>query len=154
MVRPSGVALATASAPMLPPAPGLFSTITVPRLSLTRSASSAGCHIQRAAGGVGHDQADRFGFAPVPAVVDQMAARARVDAGQYRMTQMLRRMGFLDGVKSWVCRLVALSASVVNESAKNSSSGRPPSASCSQPAGGVHHNGRAAGIDLVAGQVG
>jgi hypothetical protein len=40
MVRPSGAALATMSAPMLPPPPGLLSMITVPRLSLTRSASS------------------------------------------------------------------------------------------------------------------
>ncbi|MDT4875950.1 hypothetical protein FQZ97_1113570 [compost metagenome] len=37
-VRPSGAALATALTPMLPPAPGLFSTITVPSDPLTASA--------------------------------------------------------------------------------------------------------------------
>ena len=40
IVVPSGAALAAASAPMLPPAPGRFSTMTTPRLSLTRSASA------------------------------------------------------------------------------------------------------------------
>ena len=39
MVVPSGADLATTSTPMLPPPPGLFSMMTVPRLSLTRSAS-------------------------------------------------------------------------------------------------------------------
>ena len=37
-VWPSGADLASSSTPMLPPPPGLFSTITVPRLSFTRSA--------------------------------------------------------------------------------------------------------------------
>jgi hypothetical protein len=39
MLKPSGAALATRSAPMLPPPPGRFSMITVPRLACTRSAS-------------------------------------------------------------------------------------------------------------------
>jgi hypothetical protein len=38
IVRPSAGALATTSAPMLPPAPGLLSMMTVPSVSLTRSA--------------------------------------------------------------------------------------------------------------------
>jgi hypothetical protein len=38
MVRPSGAALAIASTPMLPPPPGLFSMMTVPSESFTRSA--------------------------------------------------------------------------------------------------------------------
>ena len=59
IVRPSGAALATASAPMLPPAPGLFSMMTVPSASLTRSASDARRDVDRAAGRVGNDQADR-----------------------------------------------------------------------------------------------
>ena len=37
-VRPSGAALATAATPMLPPAPGRFSTITVPSDPFTASA--------------------------------------------------------------------------------------------------------------------
>jgi len=40
IVVPSGAALATASAPMLPPAPGRFSTTTVPSESFTWSASA------------------------------------------------------------------------------------------------------------------
>ena len=40
IVSPSGGDFATASAPMLPPAPALLSTITTPRLSLTLSASA------------------------------------------------------------------------------------------------------------------
>ena len=40
IVWPSGALLATRSAPRLPPAPGRFSTTTVPRLSRTFSASA------------------------------------------------------------------------------------------------------------------
>jgi hypothetical protein len=50
MVEPSGGALATASAPRLPPAPGRFSTITVPRLSFTLLGERAGDDVERAAG--------------------------------------------------------------------------------------------------------
>jgi hypothetical protein len=40
IVSPSGAAFATASAPMLPPAPGLLSMMTGPSVSFTRSAST------------------------------------------------------------------------------------------------------------------
>jgi hypothetical protein len=50
-----------ASAPMLPPAPGLFSTMTVPSASLHALGQGARRDVHRAARGIGDDEADGFG---------------------------------------------------------------------------------------------
>jgi hypothetical protein len=53
IVVPSGADLAAASAPMLPPAPARFSTMTTPRLSFVFSASARATMSSGPPGGYG-----------------------------------------------------------------------------------------------------
>ena len=147
MVRPSGAALATASAPMLPPPPGLVLDDHGAQAVLDALGQHARRDVDRPARRIGHDQRG----SAVACAERARRARAPAAAASAMRRRVLRFMAIrlCNAVVSAPC----LSASVVNESAWNSSGGSFGQRAV-LGARRVHHDGRAAGIDLVAREVG